>query len=365
MNIDERLYQTLEQHLPFNKARIKFICLFIVALLKVPTVNFVKIAVALNGKVQQKSNYRRIQRFMASYPLCSQYIGKIVMALIAPKGNVTIAIDRTEWQSGHRWINILMAAIVVDGVGFPITWFSLPGQQASGTAHRIELMRRILAVVPQESVGALVADREFIGHDWFRWLCKHNIPLYIRIKQNAVVASNGSLVPVYRLFEDLPVGQARRIGRQRSVYGNKLWITGMKFKDEYMIIASNVDNLLAMDYYKQRWAIETLFLNFKERCFNLEATHLRDPERISKLIGLLTLAYTWAYIVGDSLHIKKPLKTKKHGRLEMSIFRYGLDHLQMLLQHTTLPVFRKSLRQCCKLLKYRLLQGKISFPQAI
>jgi hypothetical protein len=52
-----------------NKARIKFIGLFFIALSKVQTVNFEKIAVAFENDAKTFSSLRRIQRFIAEYIL--------------------------------------------------------------------------------------------------------------------------------------------------------------------------------------------------------------------------------------------------------------------------------------------------------
>ena len=62
MNNNE-LESVLQGQLGWHKARVKFVSLFIIALMKVCTVNFVKIANGLSGKAKSKSNYRRIQRF--------------------------------------------------------------------------------------------------------------------------------------------------------------------------------------------------------------------------------------------------------------------------------------------------------------
>ena len=45
----------------------------------------------------------------------------------------------------------------------------------------------------------------------------------------------------------------------------------------------------------------------------------------------MSLALCWAMKVGEWLHSHCPLKVKKHGRLEKSIFRYGLDHLRFIV----------------------------------
>lgn len=70
---------------------------------------------------------------------------------------------------------------------------------------------------------------------------------------------------------------------------------------------------------------------FKTRGFCLESTHFQDSERLSKLIALMTLALCWAVKTGEWLHQLNPIKVKKHGRKQMSIFRYGLDYLRSIV----------------------------------
>jgi hypothetical protein len=79
--------------------------------------------------------------------------------------------------------------------------------------------------------------------------------------------------------------------------------------------------------YQKRWGIETLFGALKSRGFNLEQTHLKDLERLSRLLALLALAFTWAFIVGQWQVSVKELKLKKHGYPPKSIFRLGLNML--------------------------------------
>ncbi|MGC8712448.1 MAG: IS4 family transposase, partial [Leptodesmis sp.] len=80
-----------------------------------------------------------------------------------------------------------------------------------------------------------------------------------------------------------------------------------------------------------RWSIETLFGIFKTRGFCLESTHLQDPERLSKLLALLTIALCWALKTGEWLASQTPIVIKQHGRLAKSVFRSGFDHLRRVL----------------------------------
>ena len=58
---------------------------------------------------------------------------------------------------------------------------------------------------------------------------------------------------------------------------------------------------------------------------------MTDPERLSKLLALLSLALCWVVLTGEWLHQIKPLKLKKHGRRAKSIFRDGFDHLRNIV----------------------------------
>ena len=81
----------------------------------------------------------------------------------------------------------------------------------------------------------------------------------------------------------------------------------------------------------QREEIEYLFTALKTRGFNFESTHLCDPERISNLLVILTIAYCWSYRCGDLIDNVKPIKRKNHGRRIKSVFRYGYDVIRKIL----------------------------------
>ena len=76
-----------------------------------------------------------------------------------------------------------------------------------------------------------------------------------------------------------------------------------------------------------------MFGCLKSRGFRFEDTHLSDPERISRLLALLALAFLWAVQTGAWLTAQgKPIPYKKTlNRQLKSIFRHGLDHLRELL----------------------------------
>ena len=331
-----------------HKARITFISAFILSLIKLRSVNFSKLANALNGSVKQKSNYRRIQRFFAHFAFPYACVRQLILHLLPVKSDFTISIDRTNWKLGKFNINILTAGIIYQGVAFPICWHLLKKRGNSNSGERIHLMQEMLNCICKSQIRVVVADREFIGKEWFRWLDTQNIPFVIRIKENALVSSAGREIPIKKLFENLNIYQQDSLCKPRSVYGLPVYVSAGRLKDQYLILASNQhqQGQAALEAYKERWGIEVLFANLKSRGFHLEETHLIHQDRIEKLIALLAIACTWAHIIGEWIAKTNPLKIKNHARKEKSLFRYGLDHLQYVLLNINHQEqrFRKCLR---------------------
>jgi hypothetical protein len=82
---------------------------------------------------------------------------------------------------------------------------------------------------------------------------------------------------------------------------------------------------------RQPFTRQSLFKALKSSGFALEDTHLKDIERLTTLIAVVSLTFTWALMVGQWQHGVKPIRTKSHGRREVSVFRYGLDFITRAL----------------------------------
>lgn len=147
--------------------------------------------------------------------------------------------------------------------------------------------------------------------------------------------------------------------------GFDLYLSGCRLKHgEYLILVTPEFSPAPEQEYKIRWGIEILFGALKSRGFNLEDTQLQDPERISRLLALLAIAFTWAFIVSQWQAAIKELKLKKHGYPPKSIFRLGLNMLCRLVtnfEHLDLADWWKVI----KLLSCSYLLYKIKFVQAI
>lgn len=330
----------LMEVLNWNRARINFLSNFIIALIKVKNVNLVEIATAFSGKAKKDSKYKRIKRFFGSFVIDSFLIAKLIIQMLSIKdGPWPLVMDRTNWKFGKVNINILVLGIAYKGIAFPIFWALLPKKGSSDTNERIQLLDCFLSSFMVERIKFFSADREFIGNKWFSYLLDKSVPFRIRIRENILVSnSRGVLVPVKTLFRDLRVGEYKILEGRRQVCGLELFVIGLFLSSgEYLILVTDKNPDTSLDDYVQRWGIETLFGCLKSRGFRFEETHMTAPERLSKLVALLAIAFCWSHITGEWLSDQKPIKIKKHGRKAISIFRYGFNYLREIV----LNIFEK------------------------
>ncbi|MGG6265466.1 IS4 family transposase [Leptolyngbya sp. AN03gr2] len=333
MNQVTLLRERLRPHLAWHGARLSFLAAFLIALFRVKTINFSELATGFAGNAQTDSHYKRLQRFFRDYELDYAEIAEAVVALMAIPEPWTLSIDRTDWQFGDCVFNILMLGVVHEGVAFPLVWCLLDKRGNSNTNERIELFNQFLQRFGDRKIACLTADREFVGKAWFGYLLQDPLtPFRIRIRENHKLSNGRTSRKVRGLFVDLQRGQTKVLRHKRRLWGHWVYIAALRLENgELLVVATQSAPKSAIADYAKRWGIETLFGMFKTRGFCLESTHLTDPERLSKLLALLSLALCWAILIGEWLHQLKPLTIKKHGRRAKSIFRYGLDHLRNIV----------------------------------
>lgn len=333
MNQVTLLRDALRPHLAWHGARLSFVAAFLIALLQVKTVNFAELATGFSGKAQIDSHYKRLQRFFHSYQLNYTEIAQTVVALMDIPEPWTLSLDRTEWQFDNCVFNILMLGVVHEGVAFPLVWCLLDKQGNSNSDERMRLFNQFLEQFGEREIACLTAEREFVGKNWFGYLLQDPLtPFRIRIRENHKLSNGRISLRVGIAFADLAMGQTKILRHKRRLWGHWVYIAALRLEDNsLLVIATQSAPKSAISDYAKRWSIETLFGIFKTRGFCLESTHLRDSQRLSKLLALLSLALCWVILTGEWLHQLKPLPIKKHGRRTKSIFRYGFDHLRHIV----------------------------------
>jgi hypothetical protein len=327
----KELYKLAQAHLNWDARRLDFLVSFTVAMIAARSVNWKEVALHMG----QAGSYRRIQRFFQLFrPNKFAYFG-FMLSMLPNKEKLKLVMDRTNWKFGAVHINILLLGCVYQGMVIPLCWMVLNKAGNSSMVERIRLMKALLRVIPKARIAVFIADREFIGADWLGYLRKQGIKRCIRIRQNSLL-ENSKVTWVYEKFDHLALGQSCFLKRRYKVMGECFYLAGVKLNDDFLIVACDDKPSKGLKIYGLRWGIETFFGNSKSRGFDFEATHVTQPDKLSLLLGVMSLAIFWVLQAGTWLvQHAQPLKRKKHGRLELCLFRYGLDKLrQLIFQHS-------------------------------
>jgi hypothetical protein len=333
-----------------NKARVDCFSQMLLALFAVRTVNLREIAVAFASPAQIDSRYKRVKRFFAQIKLERYCLAQWIFKLFFnQQSKVYLTIDRTNWFWGKAKINLLMIGIAYEGLAIPVCWRLLnKAGNATAEEHKT-IINGFVKSLGKDCILGVLGDREFASGALFRWLNQHNIPFYIRIKENTqVFVRKQKCCPMKKLFRGLSPKTARPFMMAVWLFKEKIYVAGSRSeRGELMIVATNQDPKNAIPVYLRRWEIESLFQGLKTRGFRFEETHLAKPERIETLMFLLAVGFCWAHKVGEWRTLKKPIVLNRYRasrRPQYSYFRYGFDWLRDIILH--LAARTKELRTC-------------------
>lgn len=338
----QQAYQRIGQKI--DPRRINLMAWLIIALCSCRSVNYQKLSQHIGRQAQNLSNCRSIQRFMKQMALPMSLIAMFIYQSIGIKGNVVLIMDRTNWQFGKQNINILMLAIRHNNIAYPLMFKLLDKKGNSNTQERKDLINQYIDLFGN-NIQYLLADREFIGEGWLKYLNQQRINYVIRVRNNFLVGHGKTEKCVSKLLLSLKPNQIYYSKRRKHILSNLCYITGLRHLDKQgkpddVILVSNLKTDQALTYYRDRWQIECLFKGLKSSGFNLEDTHVTHLDRLERLLSLTMLAFVWCYNVGEFIHEHiKPIDVKKHGRRAVSVFVYGFRFISRWLINGFKPDF--------------------------
>lgn len=348
------LQEKLRPYFNGQARRLELLSKLLLALIKLGTVNYSKLSLAINPVVQLASNVRRIQRFMQQVCFIPKNHIQFVWSLFVPANNwVALSIDRTNWKFGQKNINILMIGISYKGTAIPLIWKLLDKRGNSDQEERIELLEALLSslnIQQQQQIKCLVADREFIGKEWLSYLKKQSFDFYIRIRSNCLMRKFGQSKTT-RVAAVFNQKNFKTLRQKRVLFGHQLYVGGQTKKDkDPFILISNRPISKGKTYYHLRWGIEVFFGACKTRGFNLEDTHVTNLHCLNNLIFLVALAFCWVLKTAEQVienGYYRLTKTFANRKVKLfSLFRIGFDFLRRRLLHQQSLYYQIKLLSC-------------------
>ena len=312
-------------HPKLRKTVINKLALAVGAMLEAQTPNTSELANVLPVPTERQDIREQWLRRLLTNPLLESaamlepFARTVLEEAVRNGQTVLLSLDQTDLSDRFA---VLMLAVQVGDRSLPVAWQVETGAANIGFAGQQVLLERVRGWLPTGATVLLLGDRFYPSAELFAWLQRYGWQYRLRLKGNLTVdtgfgeTTTGELadgvteryLPEVRLFDR---GVPTNLGLLHEAGHETPWIIAMDCQP----------NQAAVRDYGSRWVIEPLFSDFKSRGFQLEDTQLRAPERLDRLILIMTLAMYWCVRIGrhDALYNPTPLEKKPTPRPILTI----------------------------------------------
>ena len=301
-----------------------------------------------NSKLPKARVYKTLIRFFCMKCTDAFCLGLIylIINVLSLDNCIFIVMDRTNWKIGKTNINILYIGLLLPNGSFiPILFDVLDKRGNSSSTERKCILGRFCELWQQngQQKPVLLADREFVGIEWFKCIVNAGFSLVIRIRSKDY-------------FNELCRQQNTQIDEMRAEIAKKVSNQGyfsapilldechfyyvalpnsapqnLETDEPYLFfITDNPDAQAAGEQYRKRWKIEVFFFNIKTNGFNVENINFKNPKKIQLMLAIL--AFLYAIIQKKHLDNPPNIKDKifKHNTTKsISIFRSSYDNFKL------------------------------------
>ena len=298
----------------YHKSRGEGLAALCGVMLQVRSANLMELASSLPRQIgTQDHRYQYISRLLANQHIdCDEisagYAREVFERLSAEGQTIVLMMD----QSHINDINeMLMVSVRVGERALPVAWRVRETKGNIGFDVQKELLDCIRGWL-SEDVGVMLAGDRFYGTtSLIDWCQQAGWGYRIRLKGNLTLSHEGGELTTGEAVTLLPDGL---VGAELcgSAIRTNIGVLHEKGHKEPWIIAMDAKpgKYTVLDY-GMRWGIETMFSDFKSRGFGLMKSQIQKPERLERLILVMSMAMYWAVSCGAAQQHKEVGRVEK------------------------------------------------------
>jgi hypothetical protein len=311
------------------------------------SVHLSEIAQHIPSQAKAAGRMAQVRRWLANpFVQVTQFYEPLIVQVLRgwQDRDVFIILDGTDVN--HATLQFFRVSLSHCFRALPLAWLVREGHgliQQEACAELLEHTARLLRGV--RSVTFL-ADRGFRDTDWAEKCLALGWNYLIRIANSTYVT--------LATGEQLGVRQLARPGRNRYFYNVGLtkekkfqcnlmltWLATEKGELELCVIITNLRSCQhTLRQYVRRMHIEQSFRDDKSGGFDLDATKLRDAERLNHLLLAVAVAVLWIYEIGAQvIRSKKRSEIDPAYKRQLSIFQIGWRKLRRAISCMNIPPF--------------------------
>jgi hypothetical protein len=277
----------------------------------------------------------RLRRFLANPAVTvRKWYRPIVRKLVASLAGqrLRLVIDVTKVGFNHR---LMVIGLAYRKRTLPLAWSVHPGSRGHTTVQeQLRLFQSIAGLIPSDTEVWVLGDTEFQHVPLLRWFRRRGWHFVIRQQGRIkVYRAHHGWQKIHTLA--LKEGETRYIGWVRLTERYNAgwfwlilhWEPGQD--EPWYLISDQAGARNLIRLYAVRMWIEEMYGDMKGHGFDLEATHLRDADRLSRLFLGVCITFVWFITLGTWV-VKRGFRhwIDRKDRRDKSYFRLGWDWLQ-------------------------------------
>lgn len=341
----ESLLAKFKEYLPdYRVSSLNNLLLLTLCILDGGTVNLYKlrgrVAKFIAKPIAADSGYKRLIRVFDKHAHSRLWLSLLqcVFRLLRLQSKYLI-LDGTSWKHQGVKHHYLTLSIIYRSVAIPIYWVDLSKLGISSFKERKQMFKRLFKHFNLKG-KILLADREYIGKEWFNFLINNGLLFIIRLrKKNYQSYVNQTPGKSYQQLIDKVLRSKladKAVGKPIEIDGVSYTFVVTKYLDtkgkaHLLLLLGSLNHhpKAIADAYLKRWKIECCFRHLKSNGFDLEQLNLKGKARGKLLMAVMVFAYVISIHEGLKTYKNVREIQRSNGPLEKaeSVFRHGYDNL--------------------------------------
>jgi len=290
----------------------------------------------LPGKTPSLVN--RLRRFLDNRRVSvGEYYRPVAESLVSAFRGLPIRLIMDTTKLGFD-ARLVVVSIAYRKRALPLAWSVHRGRTGwVKVQEQIALLRQVAELIPKGSEVWLLGDCEFQHVPLLSWLKKQGWHYILRQQEKVKVWQPGR---AQLKLADLGLGEGETRYLDCAYLTEKYhfgpvsmvlhWEEGEE--EPWYLVTDRVATWRTIQTYKIRMWIEEMYGDMKGHGFDLEATYMRDLDRLSRLVLGVCLVYVWLISLGSWVvkNGKRHLVDRKDRR-DKSYFRIGWSWLKRCL----------------------------------
>lgn len=338
----------------------KVLAMFVLGAIKAESIVVQRVAEELLEESDAKvpSIERRLQRFVSNEHIEVEDIWEQFLAQVLPYWQhhpITLILDITPCEEHAQvvYVGLLQQSRVL-----PLAWKVMPGQEEweQGQWEIVATLFEHVARALGEADCTLIADRGLSCLTLIQLCQAHGWHSVLRIKQaeyaqrkrygtfqgwqtcSEVVAHTGqSWFGTVRLWKE------HAFETQLSA----VWEEG--HEEAWFLISDRPAGRKRVQQYGWRMRVESTFQDMKRRGWQWESSHVRQRDRLERLLLVLFLAFCWLmHLAASCVHSGRRSRYDRHDRRDKGMLRLG----RLYLRDSERGGYDGALRQCLLLRRH-------------